>query len=337
MRSPTFPAPETPNSVRGRSALPAVVVGSTEGETILAINNMQERTFDDIRVRQAISPTQSTASDDHRWGHVRLRHAHRHAILLRINPDLCRSYGYVSDYDPERAHAQLLAEAGHAEESDAAPSSCRRRSYARRGGEIIAAQLRDVGIETEISNLEWAQWLEQVFRGTDYDLTIVSHTEPADIGIYAREGYYFNYVNPEFNALMEELTAETDPARRSELNVAAQEMIAGGLRQRLPLPARRGRGGPCRYRRALAEPPDPGDGSDRRQLDPIRGNARPQAPPQGGSHRPHVLPRVSWDRSRPRPYRPRRPRPWPSRPSVSIARRSSAVLVSASAVSHRSR
>ncbi|MCB2133742.1 MAG: ABC transporter substrate-binding protein, partial [Rhodobacteraceae bacterium] len=51
-------------------------------------------------------------------------------------------------------------------------------TYARRGGEIIAAQLAAVGVQAEISNLEWAQWLEQVFKGKDFDLTIVSHTEP---------------------------------------------------------------------------------------------------------------------------------------------------------------
>ena len=47
--------------------------------------------------------------------------------------------------------------------------------------------------------MEWAQWLEQVFRNKDYDLTIVSHTEPMDIGIYARDDYYFNYENPELS------------------------------------------------------------------------------------------------------------------------------------------
>ena len=30
-------------------------------------------------------------------------------------------------------------------------------------------------------------------RGDNFDLTIVSHTEPMDIGIYARDKYYFNY------------------------------------------------------------------------------------------------------------------------------------------------
>ena len=99
-------------------------------------------------------------------------------------------------------------------------------SYARRGGEIIAAQLRVVGIETEISNLEWAQWLEQVFRGKDYGLTIVSHTEPMDIGIYANPDYYFQYDNKVFQTLMEELNNTTDPEGRTKLLQEAQKIIS---------------------------------------------------------------------------------------------------------------
>lgn len=99
-------------------------------------------------------------------------------------------------------------------------------SYARRGGEIIAAQLREVGINVEISNLEWAQWLEQVFRGYDFGLTIVSHTEPMDIGIYARPAYYFQYDSADFQQLMVDLNAATDPDARSAILKAAQQMIS---------------------------------------------------------------------------------------------------------------
>ena len=31
--------------------------------------------------------------------------------------------------------------------------------YARQGGEIIAAELAEVGINAKIENVEWAQWL----------------------------------------------------------------------------------------------------------------------------------------------------------------------------------
>ena len=99
-------------------------------------------------------------------------------------------------------------------------------AYARDGGQIIASQLKEVGIELEIIPVEWAQWLEQVFKGKDYDLTIVSHTEPNDIGIYARDDYYFNYDNPEFKKVMAELDVTADPAKRSELLKSAQTILA---------------------------------------------------------------------------------------------------------------
>ncbi|MEL7416950.1 MAG: ABC transporter substrate-binding protein, partial [Pseudomonadota bacterium] len=110
----------------------------------------------------------------------------------------------LSGYDPEKAKA-LLAEAGFAD-GFTTTLKLPPPSYARRGGEIIASQLRAVGIETEISNLEWAQWLEEVFRGKDFGLTIVSHTEPMDIGIYARDDYYFQYESDEFKQLIADLT-----------------------------------------------------------------------------------------------------------------------------------
>ena len=73
--------------------------------------------------------------------------------------------------------------------------------------------------------MEWAQWLEQVFRGTDYDLTIVSHTEPVDIGIYARDTYYFNYDSPSLKALMARLNNTSDQAARNRILGQAQRTI----------------------------------------------------------------------------------------------------------------
>ncbi len=77
-----------------------------------------------------------------------------------------------------------------------------------------------------IRDREWAQWLEQVFRGKDYDLTIVSHTEPMDIGIYANPDYYFQYDSAEFQSLMTDLKLATNPADRTGILQAAQRRIA---------------------------------------------------------------------------------------------------------------
>lgn len=96
-------------------------------------------------------------------------------------------------------------------------------SYARRGGEIIAPQLAQVGIKAEITNVEWAQWLESVFKGKNFGLTIVSHTEQTDFGIYAKPDYYFQYDNPAF----QELNSTTDPDIHTQMPSDAQRMISG--------------------------------------------------------------------------------------------------------------
>ena len=69
-------------------------------------------------------------------------------------------------------------------------------------------------------------WLKQVFTDKDYDLTIISHTEPADIGIYAPAGYYFQYDNPKFNDVIAELSKTVDQKKRLELLGEAQKILA---------------------------------------------------------------------------------------------------------------
>jgi len=215
---PVFPAPETLAQFEADPRF-EVIVGSTEGETILAMNNMAEP-LDNLLVRQAITHAinRQDIIDGAMFGYGTPIGTH----FAPHNPDYVDLTG-MSAYDPDRARA-LLAEAGV--EDLTLRMMLPPPSYARRGGEIIAAQLREVGITAEITNVEWAQWLEQVFRGKDYDLTIVSHTEPADINIYARPDYYFQYDNPDFQELMGTLAVTTEPETRTALNQRAQRMIA---------------------------------------------------------------------------------------------------------------
>ena len=215
---PNFPAPETLAQLEADSRF-SVVVGSTEGETILAMNNGRAP-FDDLKVRQAFSHAidRQAIIDGAMFGYgtpIGTHFAPHHPAYV----DLTGQY----PYDPERARA-LLAEAGH---GDGFTVSLKLPppSYARRGGEIIQQQLAEIGVTAEIENLEWAQWLEGPFHGRDYDLTIVSHTEPMDIGIYARDDYYFDYQSEAFDALMDELNNTTDPAARTELFQQAQRQV----------------------------------------------------------------------------------------------------------------
>ncbi|MEC3860908.1 ABC transporter substrate-binding protein [Mesobacterium sp. TK19101] len=214
-----FPAPENLPLFEADPRF-QVLVGSTEGETILAMNNKQPP-LDNVMVREAVAHAidRQAIIDGAMFGLGTPIGTH----FAPHNPDYVDLTG-LSNYDPAKSKA-LLAEAGY---PDGFTTTLKLPppSYARRGGEIIAAQLRAVGIQTEITNLEWAQWLEEVFRGKDFGMTIVSHTEPFDIGIYARPDYYFQYDNPAFQDLMKTLTATTDPAKRSELIKEAETVIA---------------------------------------------------------------------------------------------------------------
>ncbi|MGF1474402.1 MAG: ABC transporter substrate-binding protein [Geminicoccaceae bacterium] len=215
-----FPAPESMAQFEADPRF-QVVIGTTEGETILAINN-DRPPFDDLRVRQAISHALDRRAiiDGAMFGYgtpIGSHFAPHHPAYVDLTD--------INPYDPDRARA-LLAEAGHGE-GLSLTIKLPPPSYARRGGEIIAAQLAEVNIDARLIPVEWAQWLEQVFRGDrDFDLTIVSHTEPMDIEIYARDDYYFAYGEPAFKELMTSLNEATDEAARRDLMGEAQRMIA---------------------------------------------------------------------------------------------------------------
>ena len=214
-----FPAPENLPQFEADPRF-QVLVGSTEGETILSTNNKQPP-FDNVKVREALAHAidRQAIIDGAMFGFGTPIGTH----FAPHNPAYVDLTGQ-SNHDPEKARA-LLAEAGFADGFETTlhlPPP----SYARRGGEIIAAQLAEVGIKAEITNVEWAQWLETVFTGKNFGLTIVSHTEPMDIGIYANPEYYFQYDNPDFQALITKLNSTTDPDMRTKMLQEAQQIIA---------------------------------------------------------------------------------------------------------------
>jgi peptide/nickel transport system substrate-binding protein len=196
------------------------MVGSTEGETILSTNN-KKPPFDNVKMRKALAHAinRQEIIDGAMFGYGTPIGTH----FAPHNPNYL-DLTSKSNYDPELS-MKLMKEArydGSLEISLKLPPP----SYARRGGEIVASQLRKVGFNVKISNLEWAQWLEQVFKGKDYNLTIVSHTEPADINIYARSDYYFQYDSPKFQKLMSKLNLSSEPSKRRTILHQAQTLIS---------------------------------------------------------------------------------------------------------------
>jgi peptide/nickel transport system substrate-binding protein len=215
---PLFPAPEALDAIRKDPRF-TVVVGTTEGKTIMSLND-ERKPFDDVRVRRALAyAIDRNALIEALGGYGKPIGSH----YIPGDPgyiDLTGAY----PYDPAKAKT-LLAEAGvmlGTEIEIKLPPP----GYARRGGEVIAAMLEQVGLKVKLVPVEWAQWLDQVFKQSDFSATIISHVEPRDLDIYARDKYYFNYNNAEYKALYQKYTETTDPAARLDLVGQLQKKLS---------------------------------------------------------------------------------------------------------------
>jgi len=195
-----------------------VTIGSTAGKGIMSINN-KRKPFDDVRVRRALM-------------HAIDRKAFIDGVLEGLGQPIGSHFaptdaGYVDltgvyPYDPEKAKA-LLKEAGVATPL-AVTLTLPPPQYARKGGEVLAAQLAKVGVVARIENVEWAQWLGGTFKG-NFDLTVINHVEPLDYMQYANAAYYWGYDSKAFRDLAARHAAAVNPKERAKLFADLQRLI----------------------------------------------------------------------------------------------------------------
>src|SRR5260370_17722368 len=198
----------------------AVRVGETEGKGGRSSSKGKKR-FGDVRGRRAIAHAldRKAIIDGAMFGYALPIGSH----FSPMDP------GYVDltglyPHDVAKAKA-LLAEAGFPD-GFGATLKLPPPPYARRSGEIIAQQLAAVGLKVTIEPLQFPQWLANVFTNKEYDLTVISHTEPLDIDIYSRPEYYFNYQNAKFNEIIAAIPTTPDITARNKLYGEAQRILA---------------------------------------------------------------------------------------------------------------
>ena len=216
---PGFPAPELLPQFEADPRF-RVNVGSTEGEVILAMNNAKPP-FDNVEVRRAVA----TAIDR---DEIIEGAMYGQAVPIgSFYPPHGTAYVDLTDaYPHDSAKAEEMFEA-----AGVAGATMTLRvppfPYATRSAEIIQNQLSEAGIDAKVENVEWGFWIDEVYKQKNYDMTIIAHTSPNDMGNFARgSDYFYGYDNAEMTSLWEQITTEVDPAKRDELLKQGQQMLS---------------------------------------------------------------------------------------------------------------
>ncbi|MFG6595129.1 ABC transporter substrate-binding protein [Sulfitobacter sp. 1A13368] len=216
---PGFPAPELLPQFEADPRF-RVNVGSTEGEVILAMNNAKPP-FDNVEVRRAVA----TAIDR---DEIIEGAMYGQAVPIgSFYPPHGTAYVDLTDaYPHDSAKAEEMFEAAGV---SGATMTLRVPPfpYATRSAEIIQNQLSEAGIDAKVENVEWGFWIDEVYKKKNYDMTIIAHTSPNDMGNFARgPDYFYGYDNAEMTALWEKIQSEVDAEARNELLKQGQQMLS---------------------------------------------------------------------------------------------------------------
>jgi peptide/nickel transport system substrate-binding protein len=169
--------------------------------------NEAEPPFDNKLVRQAIvyAVDKQAIIEGAAWGFGTPLGTHMSPVLAYYNPEVDQVY----TYDPAKAK-ELLAEAGYENGFEATLSLPEPYTIHIRAGEIIADQLKDVGINLKLEIVEWGAWLSDIYGGRKYQLTVVGfvgHLDPDPMMNKHASDHnrnFWNYNNPEVDALLAE-------------------------------------------------------------------------------------------------------------------------------------
>ena len=187
---------------------------------IFALNNA-EGPLSDVRVRKAINYAvnrEDIISVTMDGAGVALTTAMSPAMGNFYDTSLDGTF----DQDIEKAKA-LMAEAGYENGFDitcTVPSSY--LIHVNTAVEL-ASELKAIGINMEIKQVDWATWLDEVYAGRHYETTVICLTStyaPFDVlGRYktGADGNFINYSNANVDELLDKIPSVADINERAEL------------------------------------------------------------------------------------------------------------------------
>ena len=206
-----------------------IEVGSMSLVQGLFLNNAR-KPFDDIRVRQAVNYAVDKAE---------VLQMLNGGYGTAIGSGVYSTFGLYYDgslaslYGHDEAKAkELLAAAGYADGFTFTVKVPSNYTYHVQTAEVLANQLKKVGITMKIELIEWASWLSDVYKGHDCDATIIgldSQLAPSDILKYYVGGStknFINYTSDDFDRFYKEAQATVDTNAKVDLYHQLQACLA---------------------------------------------------------------------------------------------------------------
>lgn len=219
------------------------------GQPLFWFMNIEQSPTDDIRVRQAIlyGTDRQLAINAVLRGFSPLAYGPLSAVTPEYDPAVEEMY----PYDTEKAMA-LLEEAGWVDsdgdgirDKDGEPLTVtmvlQGWGFTAPIGEVLQAQLRQLGVNVEMEQMTWPGQMEVGISG-ERNMTVMGGSgffaSDALAGFFhssnAESGFNWSKIkDPKLDALLDEASQTTDPEQRKELYGQAQEFI---MEQALILP-----------------------------------------------------------------------------------------------------
>ncbi|XOK59804.1 ABC transporter substrate-binding protein [Paenibacillus elgii] len=191
--------------------------------------NIARKPFDDPRVRQAVNYAVDTDEI------IKVVADGKGTKLGSNMSPVMQKYfqeGLESTYNVNVDKAKsLLAEAGLKDGFSTTISVPSNYKFHVDTAQVIAQQLAKVGITAKIEMVEWAVWLDRIYKGRDYDMTIIGLTgklDPHEVLVRYASDYksnFYNYNNPEYDKLIKAAQIELDDAKRAQHYKDAQKLL----------------------------------------------------------------------------------------------------------------
>ena len=206
------------------------VVSSPSNVVQALFLNNAEKPLDDVRVRQAICYAldkdminEFVAGDNGTPVSSAML-----PTLKDYYVDLNDMYGSTANIDKAK---ELLADAGYPDGFDLTIAIPSNYEFHMQTGEVVAEQLKEVGINVTIDAMEWSTWLDQVYNGRQYQATISGITSDLTPGYLLNrfqtdsKKNFINFASADYDALYQKIQDTLDVEQKKEYYKQLQQIL----------------------------------------------------------------------------------------------------------------